>query len=663
MSQIYSRTHVGALLLLLSIAPALFAQALPAQENESTADAAAESAAPGEIIVTGQEADLEGDGATGDGAVTDTIDVEVVNVEVIVTDKTGQPIEGLTRDDFELLEDGQLVTLSNFYAARRSATSWGMDAATREPVAAPMPAPAAEGSPSEPLSEAHLILYVDNLNISPQNRKHLFESLREVLRERGATPSQTMLVVMNRSVEVVQPFTRDLAAIFAAIDEIEQQGSVHTLFDGSRRMFLSQLERASVRPFLPKKGAELDPEFDHAIKVALEMSDNVRALAEERYQKVEATLEALGGLCDTLGGLPGRKAVVYLSDGLPLRPADSLVAAWNGKYLNWLLEVEDDIRRRSRFQGAVEKFNRLSTSLGSSQFDLQSELNRLTTRANDNQVVFYPISKSGRSSDFVSAENPGSVDYNTASMRRDMQSTENLTRDSTLLRLAEDTGGVALLRSVHIGRLLEQVDRDFGSFYSLGYTPPRTTGDFRFHRLDVRVRHPQARVRHVKGYRNKSWRQRLGEKTAAAALYAFETNPLGVRLAPGDASREGDVYRVPIMVKIPFQQMRLLHQEDNYNAQLTVLVQVSDDRSGLSSTRRFDLPIKIPTARVLEVLPQVAAYPLELIIPEGPHRVAIGVRDHLARTEATVQYELLVGPGADTGEPATIETGPTEPEG
>ena len=41
----------------------------------------------------------------------DTVDVNVVNVEVIVTDKDGNPATGLTRDDFEVFEDGKQVCL------------------------------------------------------------------------------------------------------------------------------------------------------------------------------------------------------------------------------------------------------------------------------------------------------------------------------------------------------------------------------------------------------------------------------------------------------------------------------------------------------------------------------------------------------------------------
>lgn len=46
----------------------------------------------------------------------EALDVNLVNVEVFVTDRKGVPVTGLTADDFELLEDGRPVEISNFYA-------------------------------------------------------------------------------------------------------------------------------------------------------------------------------------------------------------------------------------------------------------------------------------------------------------------------------------------------------------------------------------------------------------------------------------------------------------------------------------------------------------------------------------------------------------------
>src|SRR3954453_16818045 len=44
----------------------------------------------------------------------ETIDVSIVNVDAIVTDKQGNRVAGLTKDDFEIFENGKLQPVTNF---------------------------------------------------------------------------------------------------------------------------------------------------------------------------------------------------------------------------------------------------------------------------------------------------------------------------------------------------------------------------------------------------------------------------------------------------------------------------------------------------------------------------------------------------------------------
>ena len=70
-------------------------------------------------VIAAQEGDGAADPASdpaADGIFVESIDVNVVNVEVYVTDKKGDRVTGLGRDDFELFEDDKPVKISNFYA-------------------------------------------------------------------------------------------------------------------------------------------------------------------------------------------------------------------------------------------------------------------------------------------------------------------------------------------------------------------------------------------------------------------------------------------------------------------------------------------------------------------------------------------------------------------
>ena len=58
----------------------------------------------------------------------ETIEVRVANVDVVVRDRHGNPVVGLTKDDFELFDDGARQNLTNFYEVRRGEDASGQSA-------------------------------------------------------------------------------------------------------------------------------------------------------------------------------------------------------------------------------------------------------------------------------------------------------------------------------------------------------------------------------------------------------------------------------------------------------------------------------------------------------------------------------------------------------
>src|SRR5207247_6062324 len=71
---------------------------------------------------------------------TETIDVKVINVDVVVSDKKGNAITGLTKDDFELFENGQPKVISNFYEVEgKKAINVSLTPAGAEKPAEPAP--------------------------------------------------------------------------------------------------------------------------------------------------------------------------------------------------------------------------------------------------------------------------------------------------------------------------------------------------------------------------------------------------------------------------------------------------------------------------------------------------------------------------------------------
>ena len=48
----------------------------------------------------------------------ESIEVHVINVDVVVTDRAGNPVHGLKREDFEVFENGKPQKITNYYEVK-----------------------------------------------------------------------------------------------------------------------------------------------------------------------------------------------------------------------------------------------------------------------------------------------------------------------------------------------------------------------------------------------------------------------------------------------------------------------------------------------------------------------------------------------------------------
>ena len=126
--------------------------------------------------------------------------------------------------------------------------------------------------------------------------------------------------------------------------------------------------------------------------------------------------------------------------------------------------------------------------------------------------------------------------------------------------------------------------------------------------------------------------------------YGIEENVLDVRLTPGAAVKtDKNKYQVPITIKIPFQNLLLIPQEDLHVGKLMIVVIARDERGGMSPFQEIEVPLRIPNGQILVVLAGAAAYPLELEMNRGAKTISVGVRDQLARVDSTINLNLTVG--------------------
>src|SRR5207247_8003267 len=86
---------------------------------------------------------------------SESIEVHVVNVDVVVMDKSGKHVRGLSKDDFQIFENGKPQPISNFY----------------EVAAEPAPGLVAENTPetrtTPEMRPRRFVIFIDDYSINP----------------------------------------------------------------------------------------------------------------------------------------------------------------------------------------------------------------------------------------------------------------------------------------------------------------------------------------------------------------------------------------------------------------------------------------------------------------------------------------------------------------
>lgn len=547
----------------------------------------------------------------------DRVDVDVVNVEVFVTDRQGNPVTGLTADDFEIVEDGQPVEVTNFYAvdrADRVAGRLAQDHRLFDSAAAPAPRELPEDQ------QLNLVVYVDHFNLHPQNRARVLDDLEEFLEDRIAQGDNVMLVGFDRKLDIIHPFTRDYGEIIAGLRQMAKVATHAQIDDSRRRQVMRQMVPAATSPVGPQPSARSAPGDDEAVAHQL-----IRSYVAQVRNEIRYSMHALEKTTRALAGLPGRKALIYVSDGIPKRPGESLYQHFSDLYGNAL-------------PAGHQRIDPFAESLRESENHL---MNAIVREANAHQVTFYTLDARGTRGDVLSAEY---ANYSAGSGGRvalDVARTLNL--QEPLIEMADATGGATILNTFNFDVAFAGIAKDFDSFYSLGYRP-RRGGDGRYHKIDVRVKDDGLRVRHRSGYVDKPEAEKVADRTLSSLVLNLEKNPLGIDVDFGiPEKRGGHTYHLPVMIRIPFREVTLLPGGASEQGRLRIYLAVQDEKGGISQPQEFVYPLSVPTDQVAAARDREIGYVTTLKIREGVPKVAVGVWDELSGTESFVHKRVLVG--------------------
>jgi VWFA-related protein len=556
------------------------------------------------------------------GVFFEPLEVPLVSLEVFVFDKDGRPIPGLTVNDFEVFEDGDQVEISHFFASEGVITESTAAGSQLD----------SEVSPSQRL---FLVVYVDETNIGIGRRKLAMENLREFFVQDLPEDLQVMLVSYDGSLEVKQPLSSDRTMLLAALDQLKREASISSQM--VKRRIMREIQRygnkqLSLDMMSPQgetsMGAFSDP-MEHIV-MARSLLRDIESYAQERRHRTLANLETMRRFVRSLSGLPGRKAIMYVSDGIELRPGEDLFRLWQFAYTQLALD-----------EG-------VNPSINSRRYSVSSDMRKLVEYANAYRVSFYTLSSVA-----------DQVVQSTSAASAGIEGTSGIeilpwTSEEAFIQMTSGTGGRSLANNAKLAAHLGEVAEELSSYYSLGYRPPHAQ-DNKYHRIKVEVKRDRARVRHRSGYRSKSASELMADRTLSAAIHGVTDNPLEVSLATIDqVERDDGNFTVKLLIKLPLSQIVLLPQQAIHQGQVSVFVVVRDNHGGISSVTRREYPVEIPNEHYLAAVSRDAGFALGLAMRRGDQVIAVGVRDELGNVESTTTLDINVGDSIeDSGRTST----------
>ncbi len=526
----------------------------------------------------------------------ETIDVRVINVDVVVTDKRGNPIPGLKKEDFQIFENGVPKPITNFFEVEGNRAKNLVVEAPADPTSpAPAPVPVADDV-SENLKR-RIIIYVDNLSLAPFNRNRVFEQMKAFVATAMRPGDEAMIATYNRSMKVRVPFTRDVGQIQSMLDGLKGESGLGIAGRSERKSAEDRIQEAQ--------------SYSEAIGIARQYAASVE-------HDLRTSVSSINALMATLAGVEGKKILVLTSEGFPMQPGREA-----------FYQVEETARQKG-WQ------NTGSTMLEPMNYDGTRLIQDVAKTANANGITMYTIHAAGLTGGSeMSAEHSRPIPHSVS-----LAAMTNTTESMQIM--AQMTGGLASVQTNNFGEAFKKIQRDLESYYSLGYRAGTERVD-RQRYLTVKIKNKDYIVRNRQTFVEKSMYAEMSDRVIANLLYRVKDNDLAILARIGrPLPIEGGYFRVPVDIQIPMEKLTLLPQgETEFVGGFDIYAVVGNKDNDMSDVARKSHQVRVPAADMKRMAGKYYTYTLEMVMEPGLNKVSLGVVDTISNDSGFAREQII----------------------
>ncbi len=541
------------------------------------------------------------------------VSVNLVEVDALVTDSKGRHVGDLKPEDFTILEDGKPQKITQFAYVNPAP----------EQVAATTPdksAPAGETKFAPPAGlrreDVHrtIVLMIDNLHTHTDSIGSLEPIVKKFVDDQVVPGDLVSVMATKSGMGIYENFTSDKRQLEAAVARVLRM-------PGDNR---------------PQESGFTDPNSGNPVKS--DSADDSLYFTDLYH---ELAMNTLSRAIEALKDIPGRKAVVFFSDGIMIPAGMSLATSDLG------------FRMSERTKAVTQLANRYGVTLYT--FDPGGLMTPMSlTRPMGGIPSGAELAGAQGRTPTGGSRSGGVANTSTSQQRGDAMALNEI---SSIM--ASETGGTAIHNTNDLSAALGKAMDDMTGYYLMAYQPQRKDGESvteeREHRLHVKVHRSGLTVRSRKGYAglaaDTAEKTPTREEQLGKALFSpFVAGGVGVHLTPLYSASAPDPRtnrRQPLLrvaLAVDGKDLRFKNSlEGGKQAILDVLVAAFDAAGHQIASQDKRYTVQGTSEQAAAFAGTMLDYQLEVPIPgAGAFQVRAAVRDDATGKLGSANTFLLI---------------------
>jgi VWFA-related protein len=533
--------------------------------------------------------------------VTFKVEVNSIEEDVRVLDKAGTFVRGLTRDDFQIIENGKPQKIATFGLVDLPFTPF-------EPSGdSPLPIESDVVSNQHSQDGRLYLIVLDDYHVDPSRTPQVQRLVRQFILDKLGTNDQAAIVTTSGKGDAAQDFTQSRRRLLAAVDHFSGQklpSVTAALLDIATRDTSTGAPTTN-----PDSGVVAARRTPNTF-----LNDGDIA---ERVQRARLAIGTLANLSNWLSRVRGRrKALVYVSEGID--------------YTNYGAFTGPD--------SATRNFEQVK--------EIEDQLQDAISAATRGNVQIYPVDPRGlvpMASDFQVEDARATISV------RETMNAERAVSQERLRELADKTGGVVATGANDLPQAFDRIVRESSSYYVLGYYSSNDKPDGKVRTVDVKVKgYPGALVSFRKEYTAASppkTKSSTPESDVIGLLTDAMTSPLPLSGLPFRFTAIphrglGKNANLELLMEFEKDTLKFRRNGDTYDNTLYVSIAAITKAGKSAAEERRAIELKLKADTYQRVNRSGVRVLRQLDVSPGTYSVHVAVSDAVERKQGSVHVDV-----------------------